>query len=230
MAKRKKKSSTTSLSKANSKSQKREPDELTQSISDLTEVPLEKRIGALLRQYRNRAQLTLSDLAKGSGISTAMLSRIETGQASASLDVLTRYASALGVPLSALFKQIEMPKGNAQFVKKNEGMEVVRTGTEQAGYIYKMLSYNFGPEKLFDSYLVEMDESSRSFASFQHKGTEFLYLVKGKVEYRYGEDLYLMEQGDSLTFSAEVEHGPERLLSKSIQLLSVMIYDKDDSQ
>ena len=223
MAKRKK-SSAKKTSKEN-----KNLDSISENTADLPEGSLEKRIGALLRQYRNRSQLTLSDMAKGSGISTAMLSRIETGQASASLDVLTRYASALGVPLSVLFKQIEMPKGNAQFVKKNEGMEVVRTGTEQAGYIYKMLSYNFGPEKLFDSYLVEMDESSRSFASFQHKGTEFLYLVSGKVEYRYGEDLYLLEQGDSLTFSAEVEHGPERLLSKSIKLLSVMIYDKDES-
>lgn len=230
MATRKKKPKLKSVSKADSVAQIKEPNDVSQSMRDLSEIPLEKRIGTLLRQYRNRSHLTLSDMAKGSGISTAMLSRIETGQASASLDVLTRYASSLGVPLSELFRQIEIPKGNAQFVKKNEGMEVVRTGTEQAGYIYKMLSYNFGPEKLFDSYLVEMDETSRSFASFQHKGTEFLYLVKGKVEYRYGEDLYLMEQGDSLTFSAEVEHGPERLLSKSIQLLSVMIYDKDDSQ
>lgn len=197
-------------------------------MRDLTDIPLEKRIGDLLRQYRQRDQLTLSDMAKGSGISTAMLSRIETGQASASLDVLTRYATALGVPLSTLFRQIETPKGNAQFVKKDEGMEVVRTGTEQAGYIYKMLSYNFGSKKLFDPYLIEMDENSRSHSSFYHKGTEFLYMLKGKMEYRYGEDLYLMAPGDSLTFLSEVEHGPERLLSKHIQFLAVFIHDPDD--
>ena len=95
----------------------------SQSMGDLAEVPLEKRIGSLLRQYRQRSKLTLSDMSKGSDISTAMLSRIETGQASASLDALTRYATALGVPLSTLFRQIEIPKGNAQFVKKGEGME-----------------------------------------------------------------------------------------------------------
>lgn len=201
----------------------------SQSMKDHREVPLEKRIGSLLRQYRQRSHLTLSDMAKGSGISTAMLSRIETGQTSASLDALTRYATALGVPLSALFRQIEIPKGNAQFVKKGEGMEVVRTGTEQAGYTYKMLSYNLGPKKLFDPYLIEMDENSRSFASFQHQGTEFIHMLKGKMEYRYGKDLYLMEPGDSITFSSEVEHGPERLLAKRIQFLAVLIYGPGDS-
>lgn len=201
----------------------------SQSMRDHTDVPLEKRIGTLLRQYRKHSQLTLSEMAIGSGISTAMLSRIETGQASASLDTLTNYATALGVPLSTLFRQIEIPKGNAQFVKKGEGMEVVRTGTKQAGYTYKLLSYNLEPEKLFDSYLVEMDENSRSFASFLHPGIEFIHMLKGKMEYRYGEDLYLMKPGDSMTFSAEVEHGPERLLAKRIQFLAVLIYGPGDT-
>ena len=218
-----------SVGQLDSEIQIEESNGYSQSIRDHTVVPLEKRIGSLLRQYRKRSQLTLSDMSKGSGISTAMLSRIETGQASASLDALTRYAMVLGVPLSSLFRQIEIPQGNAQFVKKGEGMEVVRTGTEQAGYTYKMLSYNLGPKKIFDPYLIEMDENSRSFASFQHQGTEFIYMLKGKMEYRYGKDVYLMAPGDSLTFSSEVEHGPERLLSKNIQFLAMVIYGSDDS-
>ena len=55
------------------------------------------------------------------------------------------------------------------------------------------------------------------------------HMIKGKMEYRYGEDLYLMGPGDSLTFSSEVEHGPERLLSKRIQFLAVLIHGEDDS-
>jgi len=54
-------------------------------------------------------------------------------------------------------------------------------------------------------------------------------MLKGKMEYRYGEDVYLMAPGDSLTFSSEVEHGPERLLSKNIQFLAMVIYGSDDS-
>ncbi len=209
--------------------QSKEANGYSQSVRDHTELPLEKRIGSLLRQYRKRSHLTLSDMSKGSKISAAMLSRIETGQASASLDALTRYATALGVPLSTLFRQIEIPQGNAQFVKKGDGMEVVRVGTEQAGYTYKILGYNQGPQKLFDPYLIEMDENSRSFASFHHAGIEFIYMLKGKMEYRYGEDIYLMAPGDSLTFSSEVEHGPERLLAKRIQFLAVIVYGQSDT-
>lgn len=203
----------------------KEEEAYSQSLMDYADGALEKRIGTILRQHRQRSHLTLAEMAEGTGISAAMLSRIETGRASASIEVLTRYAAALGVPLSSIFRQLELPSGEAQFVKKGEGMEVVRVGTKQAGYTYKILGYNQGPDKVFEPFLIEMDENSRSYASFEHAGTEFIHMLKGKMEYRYGQDLYLLEPGDSLTFSSEVEHGPERLLSKQIQFLAIVIYN-----
>lgn len=200
----------------------------SQSLMDHTDGALEKRVGAILRQHRQRSDLTLAEMAKATDISTAMLSRIETGRASASIEVLTRYSSALGISLSSIFRQLELPSGEAQFVKNGEGMEVVKIGTKQAGHIYKILSYNHGPDKVFEPFLIEMNESSRSYASFQHSGTEFIHMLKGKMEYRYGQDLYLLEPGDSLTFSSEVEHGPQRLLSKQIQFLAILIYNPSD--
>jgi transcriptional regulator with XRE-family HTH domain len=203
----------------------KEEETYSQSLMDHTDGALEKRIGTILRQHRQRSHLTLAEMADGTGISAAMLSRIETGRASASIEVLTRYAAALGVALSSIFRQLELPSGEAQFVKNGEGMEVVRVGTKQAGYTYKILGYNQGPDKVFEPFLIEMDENSRGHASFEHSGTEFIHMLKGKMEYRYGQDLYLLEPGDSLTFSSEVEHGPERLLSKQIQFLAIVIYE-----
>lgn len=201
----------------------------SQSLRDYTEGPLEKRIGSILRRHRQRSNLTLTEMSDGTGISAAMLSRIETGRASASIEVLTRYTTALGVSLSSIFRQLEVPSGNAQFVKSGEGMEVVRVGTRQAGYTYKILGYNQGPEKIFEPFLIEMDENSRSYASFEHQGTEFIHVLEGKLEYRYGQDLYLLEPGDSLSFSAEVEHGPERLLAKRIRFLAIVIYNPGEA-
>ena len=56
---------------------------------------------------------------------------------------------------------------------------------------------------------------------------EFLYLVSGKLTYRHGNHTYDMEAGDSLTFDAEIPHGPEKLSEVPIKLLSIIHYSDD---
>jgi len=194
-----------------------------QSAPDTANVPLEKRIGEVLKQLRLEANLTLADLSSGSRISSAMLSRIENGMATASLDALERLCVALGIDLSDLFKRTDRKKGTAQLVKRAEQMEVVRVGTKY-GYTYKLLSYDKGPKKLFDPFFIEMDKKSQSYPRFSHPGTEFIYVLQGRVEYRFGEFTYLLEPGDAFTFSGDVVHGPERLLDDQAKFLSIIMY------
>ncbi len=191
--------------------------------SDTANVPLEKRIGEVFKQLRLAANLTLADLSAGAGVSSAMLSRIENGMATASLDTLERLCLALGIGLSDLFKRIDRKQGTAQLLKRDEQMEVVRVGTKY-GYTYKLLSYDKGPKKLFDPFFIEMDKKSQSYPRFSHPGTEFIYVLQGRVEYRFGEFTYLLEPGDAFTFSGDVVHGPERLLDDHAKFLSIIIY------
>ena len=67
---------------------------------DKADVPLEKRVGEVIKHLRLSANLTLADLSAGAGMSSAMLSRVENGMATASLDSLERLCHALGVNLS----------------------------------------------------------------------------------------------------------------------------------
>lgn len=193
------------------------------TTSDTANVPLEKRIGEVFKQLRLAANLTLADLSAGAGVSSAMLSRIENGMATASLDTLERLCLALGIGLSDLFKRTDRKQGTAQLVKRDEQMEVVRVGTKY-GYTYKLLSYDKGPKKLFDPFFIEMDKKSQSYPRFSHPGTEFIYMLQGRVEYRFGEFTYLLEPGDAFTFSGDVVHGPERLLDDHAKFLSIIIY------
>lgn len=194
-----------------------------QSPLDKANVPLEKLIGDVLKQLRLEANLTLAELSTGARISSAMLSRIENGMATASLDALERLCIALGIDLSDLFKRTDRKKGTAQLVKKSEQMDVVRVGTKY-GYTYKLLSYDKGPKKLFDPFFIAMDKKSQSYPRFSHPGTEFIYMLQGRIEYRFGDLTYLLEPGDAFTFSGDVVHGPERLLDEQAKFLSVIIY------
>ena len=65
--------------------------------------PLESAIGERLRQLRMARNQTLDDLAGASGVSRAMISRIERGEASPTAQLLSRLCSALDLTLSAFF-------------------------------------------------------------------------------------------------------------------------------
>jgi transcriptional regulator with XRE-family HTH domain len=191
--------------------------------SEQANLPLEVRIGAAIKRRRLEANLTLSDLSAGAGLSSAMLSRIENGMATASLDALERIAAAVGVNLSDLFRESESRQGSAQLVKKAEQMEVVRVGTKH-GHTYRLLSYDRGPRKLFEPFFIELDKKSESFPRFTHPGTEFIYMLQGRMQYRFGEQTYLVEPGDAFTFSGNVIHGPEKVLDERVRFLAIIIY------
>lgn len=201
--------------------------ESTLSNTKESEQKLDQYLGAVLRKRRTTQGLKIADVAKHAGISQGMLSRIENAQVSTSLDTLHRVCDTLGLHLSQLFQDFDRPEGTAQHIKNNEGLEVVKRGTER-GHTYHLLSYQQGPHKNIEPFLVMMDDASEVFPTFSHPGTEFLYLLEGKLEYRHGNHTYLLEPGDSLTFDGEIPHGPEQLYDVPIKLLSIMNYGEKD--
>ncbi|MBD2093206.1 helix-turn-helix transcriptional regulator [Microcoleus sp. FACHB-1515] len=184
---------------------------------------LERYLGNAIRELRLRHGLTIAEVAEQVGISRGMLSKIENAQTATSLETIGKLASALGVSLSTLFRNYNMPDGSAQLVKSGEGMEVVRRGTKR-GHTYHLLAYDRGSTKQFEPFLITMDDASEVFPTFEHPGTEFIYVLEGKLEYRHGQSTYLLEPGDSLTFAGDIPHGPEKLIELPIRFLAIIYY------
>lgn len=184
---------------------------------------LEEFLGHALREQRHRHHLTLAEVADRAGISRGMLSKIENCQTAASLDTLSRLATALGITMAHLFRNYDTPAGGAKLVKRGEGMEVVRRGT-RSGHTYQLLAYDQGPNKLFEPFLISINDRSEVFPIFEHPGTEFIHMQEGRMVYRHGRQTYLLEPGDSLTFSGEIPHGPEELLDVPIRFLAIITY------
>ena len=184
---------------------------------------LSRYLGNNIRDLRQQHGLTIADVADRTDISRGMLSKIENAQTSTSLETLSRLAHALGVSLSTLFRHYDVPGGGAQLVKEGEGMEVVRRGTKR-GHTYHLLAYDQGPTKVFEPFLISIDHASETFPIFEHPGTEFIYMLEGEIEYRHGQNTYVLKPGDALTFRGDVPHGPEKLNQVPIKFLSILMY------
>jgi transcriptional regulator with XRE-family HTH domain len=194
------------------------------AVKEPREKNLEVAIGRQVRELRKRQRMTGSDLAAQTGLSVGMLSKIENGVISPSLNTLQMLADALRVPLIQLFSGFEEPRG-AMHVKAGEGVEIERAGT-RAGHQYQLLGHigsnNSGV--VVEPYLIELTDASDRFPAFQHEGMEMLYMLEGRVSYRHGDPIYDMEPGDSRLFDADSPHGPEELLELPAKYLSIISY------
>lgn len=75
-----------------------------------------------------------------------------------------------------------------------------------------------------EPYLITLSEESDRFPTFQHEGTEFIFMLEGEVEYRHGNQVFALKPGDTLFFDADAPHGPEELTSLPARYLSVISY------
>jgi transcriptional regulator with XRE-family HTH domain len=194
------------------------------AVKEQREKNLEVAIGRQVRELRKRARMTGADLAAQTGLSVGMLSKIENGVISPSLNTISALAHALRVPLVQLFSGYEEERG-CMHVKAGEGVEIERAGT-RAGHQYNLLGHigsnNSGV--VVEPYLITLDSASDRFPAFQHEGIELLYMLEGRVNYRHGDQIYDLEPGDTLLFDSDAPHGPEEIVELPAKYLSVITY------
>jgi transcriptional regulator with XRE-family HTH domain len=196
---------------------------MSKSSSDRPLTGLAAQVGATVRRLRTAQNLTLAELAGSAAISPAMLSRMERGDVSPSLDTLAQLAAALNTTCAALLRDPDQAASDAQHVKKGEGLEVVRRGTKR-GHTYHLLASDRGPRKTFEPFLVTLTDRSELFPEFEHAGTEIIHILEGSLRYKHGAETFLLKPGDTLTFRGDVPHGPEKLLKTPIRMLSLIVY------
>lgn len=155
----------------------------------------ERTIGERVKALRIDNGLTLDQLANASGVSRAMISRIERGEASPTASLLARICSALGLSLSGFFAEGE------QFLSP-----LTRRGEQQVwkdpetGYVRRSVS---PPRAGSDVDIVEVEFPPGARVSFPPhaatKGmTQYVWLFAGVLEMTTGGETHRLEAGDCL--------------------------------
>lgn len=178
------------------------------------------RIGAQVRALRMAADVSGGALALASGISSSMLSRIERGLVSPSVETLERLAQGLHVPVSRFFSD-QARRTDFCHVRAGHGVLVDRVGAV-ADYRYELLGHLLSGNLFVEPYLVTLLPGADPYVTFQHPGLKFLYFLSGEVTYRYGAKVVEVRAGDSLLFDATALHGIETIHSGPVSYLSTV--------
>ncbi len=185
---------------------------------------VEERLGREIRKLRRRLGLTGADLAGAANISTGMLSKIETGQISPSLTTVEAIATALNIPIAALFT-VSGTRRDCSFVRRGAGVVIDRRGTK-VGHRYELLGHSLSGDVAMEPYLITLTKNAKPYTAFQHAGMELIYMLTGRVTYRHEDRLYELNPGDALFFDANGMHGPEVLNTLPMTYLSIIVYPR----
>ncbi len=177
-------------------------------------------VGTAVKNDRVLAGLTLAELSKLASVSTAMISKIERGQVSASLTTLGALAEAIGVPLINFFAGT-VEKSDVSFVPAGEGVRVQRQGSA-FGHSYKLVGRADANHVSFESFSVTLEQPLSKRPLYQHRGIEFIHMIAGEMIYRCGDENFTMKPGDSLSFVSNTAHGPVELLTQKVTFVTVI--------
>jgi transcriptional regulator with XRE-family HTH domain len=170
------------------------------------DMQIEVMIGYRIREFRKARRLKLEELAKASGISKALLSKIENAKVGSPISIYSRITSALGVSLSDLFRE-EEEKGSCAIIRKNERKRVSR-GQAKHGYQFESLGHKWSNTNLNPFLLTYLPRpKSAATPHFTFEGDEFIFLLEGELEMFYGGEIHRLNPGDCIFLNGRVPHG-----------------------
>ncbi len=158
-----------------------------------------------LRRERERAGLSLTELAKRAGIAKSTLSQLESASGNPSIETLWALSVALDIPFARL---VEPGKPKVQLIRAGEGSAVF---SERASYIATVLSA-CPPNARRDIYLVSAEPGSVRASEPHMPGVvEHVVLCTGRARVGLADDPVEIGPGDYLAYPGDLPHVFEAL-------------------
>jgi transcriptional regulator with XRE-family HTH domain len=163
-------------------------------------------IGEKLRGLRLRKSMGLVQLGKHTGLSPAMLSKLERGRLFPTLPTLLRIAMVFSVGLDYFFTD-ERKRHIVALVRKKDRMRFPeRPVGGEVSYFFESLDFTATERKLSAYYADFVNVPGDKLKGHQHPGVELIFMLKGQLELKIGSEEYCLQEGDSIYFDSAVRH------------------------
>lgn len=161
--------------------------------------PTMQAVGALVRRLRVKAGLSLASLAAAAELSPGLLSQIERGIGNPSFTTLIKLAHALEVPVGRFF------------VSEKKAGALVRAGEHprlllaEKNLVYELLTPHIDGKLAMIRAQIAAGWSNES-EPYLHEGEECVMVTVGQLRISVAGDLYVLREGDSLTYDPGLPH------------------------
>ena len=157
-------------------------------------------IAASIRRERDRAGLSLTELARRAGIAKSTLSQLESGVGNPSVETLWALGVALGVPFSRL---VDVPRPAVRVVRAGEGPV---TYSERANYAATLLA-SCPPNARRDIFRIEVQPGEPRLSDPHMPGTtEHVVLSTGRALIGPADQPAELGPGDYISYPGDAPH------------------------
>ena len=178
-------------------------------------------IGPKIRAIRLKKKIGLVELGRHTGLSPAMLSKIERGLLFPTLPTLLRIALVFGVGLEFFFAG-SREKPVVGIVRRKDRLRFPeRPGGKDVAYEFESLDYPAVERRLNGYYVEFLPVPEEKIRLHQHAGGEFIYVLAGTLDVRIGGEAHELQGGDSMYFDSNVPHGYRRTGAKPCSAIVV---------
>ncbi len=158
-------------------------------------------VGKEIKRLRKLRGRTLEQLASGAGVSAGLLSQVERGQGNPSFNTLVQVAHALGIPVARLMagEQLSSP-----VVRREDRRRLNLGGTDHL-VLMELLTSRLDSALEAIRIVAEPGYSSED-TPFVHDGEEFGIVLEGTHAVNVGGAHYVLQAGDSISYSSTIPH------------------------
>ncbi|QND51838.1 helix-turn-helix domain-containing protein [Phyllobacterium sp. 628] len=157
---------------------------------------VDEKIGARIRIEREARSWSLTDLAEKSGVSRAMINKVERGQSSPTAMLMARFSGAFGLSMSTLMARAEMQEGRL-LRHKDQPVWI----DPDSGYIRRHVS----PASDLPMDVVHIDLPPKTRVPLPASAYIFLrqliWVLSGRLTFTEGDITHILEPGDCLELS-----------------------------
>ncbi|MEV4637364.1 XRE family transcriptional regulator [Actinoplanes sp. NPDC049548] len=162
-------------------------------------------IAAALRRERERAGISLAELARRAGLAKSTLSQLENGTGNPSIETLWSLGVALGVPFSRL---VEPPTPSVRVIRAGDKP---RLRADQADFAASLLAAGSTHARR-DLYVMELEPGQPREAEAHIPGSvEHVVVAAGRLSAGPAGERVELGPGDYVAFPGDVPHHYEAL-------------------
>jgi transcriptional regulator with XRE-family HTH domain len=179
------------------------------------------RVGEKMRGLRLRKKMGLVELGQHTGLSPALLSKIERGKMFPTLPTLLRVALVFGVGLEYFFAAVG-PRPALAVVRAAERKTFPeRQGARNPAYHFECLDYPV-TERRLNAYYAEFEAVGASDVQpHRHEGAEVVFVIAGTLAIAVGNEEHVLHAGDSIYFDPSPPHSYRRVGAKACRAVVV---------
>jgi transcriptional regulator with XRE-family HTH domain len=163
-------------------------------------------IGERLRGLRLKKKMGLVELGQHTGLSPALLSKLERGRLFPTLPTLLRIAMVFSVDLPFFFAgPREQPV--VAVVRKSDRVRLPDTpGTPHVNFFFESLDFPVAERRLNGYYAEFPPVAEADVRAHAHPGAEVVYVLKGGLHLRIADQEHVLNAGDSIYFDSALPH------------------------